>query len=47
MEKLAGRSCPAQFNPADFAIHTIAEIPEEQLPAKGWMISMCLIVDVF
>jgi hypothetical protein len=40
MEKLAGRPCPALYNPADFAIHVIAEIPEDQLAAK-------VVVDVF
>ncbi len=34
MESLAGRPCPAQYNPTDFAIHTIAAIPENELAAK-------------
>ena len=32
MERLAGKACPAQYNPADFAIHVIANVPEENLP---------------
>lgn len=34
MERLSGRACPPQYNPADFAIHVIADIPEDQLMEK-------------
>lgn len=32
METLAGQQCPPNYNPADFAIHTLAAIPAEKLP---------------
>lgn len=42
MEKLGGRPCPPQYNPADFAIHVIAEIPEDQLMSK---VCLCRLFD--
>ncbi len=40
MEKLSGRPCPQMYNPADFAIHVIAEIPENELAARATISSV-------